>query len=55
MRILLIKPKHIGDTLILTPTIVAIKQAYPEAEIWVVVRAAAAKASWRDARRLIAS
>jgi heptosyltransferase-3 len=38
MRILLIKPKHIGDTLILTPTIVAIKAAYPEAEIWVLVR-----------------
>lgn len=38
MRILLIKPKHIGDTLILTPTIAAIKRAYPAAEIWVVVR-----------------
>ena len=39
MRILLIKPKHIGDTLILTPTIAAIRQAYPGAEIWVLVRA----------------
>jgi heptosyltransferase-3 len=38
MRILLIKPKQIGDSLILTPTIVAIKRAHPEAEIWVVVR-----------------
>jgi len=38
MRILLIKPKQIGDSLILTPTITAIKQAHPEAEIWVVVR-----------------
>jgi heptosyltransferase-3 len=38
MRILLIKPKHIGDTLILTPTIAAIKRAHPDAEIWVVVR-----------------
>ncbi len=38
MRILLIKPKQIGDSLILTPTITAIRQAYPEAEIWVVVR-----------------
>ena len=38
MRILLIKPKQIGDSLILTPTIVAIRQAHPEAEIWVVVR-----------------
>jgi len=38
MRILLIKPKHIGDTLILTSTITAIKQTHPEAEIWVMVR-----------------
>ncbi len=38
MRILLIKPKQIGDSLILTPTITAIKQKYPEAEIWVVIR-----------------
>jgi len=38
MRILLIKPKQIGDSLILTPTIAAIKQVHPEAEIWVVVR-----------------
>ena len=38
MRILLIKPKQIGDSLILTPTITAIKRAHPEAEIWVVVR-----------------
>ena len=38
MRILLIKPKHIGDSLLLTPTIVALKRAGPDAEIWVVVR-----------------
>jgi heptosyltransferase-3 len=38
MRILLIKPKHIGDSLLLTPTIAALKQARPDAEIWVVVR-----------------
>jgi heptosyltransferase-3 len=38
MRLLLIKPKQIGDSLILTPTLAAIKQAHPEAEIWVVVR-----------------
>lgn len=38
MRILFIKPKEIGDSLILTPTIRATKQLYPEAEIWVVVR-----------------
>jgi heptosyltransferase-3 len=39
MRILLIKPKHIGDTLLLTPTIRGIRLAHPDAEIWVVVRA----------------
>jgi len=38
MRILLIKPKQIGDSLILTPTITAIKRAHPDAEIWVMVR-----------------
>jgi heptosyltransferase-3 len=38
MRLLLIKPKHIGDTLLLTPTIAAIKSRYPDAEIGVVVR-----------------
>jgi heptosyltransferase-3 len=38
MRILLIKPKHIGDSLLLTPAIVALKRARPDAEIWVVVR-----------------
>jgi heptosyltransferase-3 len=38
MRVLLIKPKHIGDMLILTPTIVAIRRAHPAAEIWVMVR-----------------
>ena len=38
MRILLIKPKQIGDSLILTPTITTLKKKYPEAEIWIVVR-----------------
>lgn len=38
MRILFIKPKEIGDSLILTPTIQATKQLHPHAEIWVVVR-----------------
>lgn len=37
-RVLLVKLKHIGDALILTPTIVAIRNSYPQAEIWVVVR-----------------
>ncbi len=38
MRILVIKPKHIGDTLILTPTLTAIHQNYPSVRISVVVR-----------------
>jgi heptosyltransferase-3 len=38
MRILFIKPKQIGDSLILTPTLTAVRQAHPEAEIWVMVR-----------------
>jgi heptosyltransferase III len=38
MRTLLIKPKQIGDSLVLTPTIRAIKQVHPEAEIWVLIR-----------------
>jgi heptosyltransferase-3 len=38
MRILFIKLRHIGDSLLLTPTIVATKQKYPHAEIWVLVR-----------------
>jgi heptosyltransferase III len=38
VRILFIKPKHIGDSLILTPTIAATKRKHPQAEIWVVVR-----------------
>jgi len=38
MRILFIKLRHIGDALLLTPTIVATKKKFPEAEIWVVVR-----------------
>ncbi|MGI8965191.1 MAG: glycosyltransferase family 9 protein [Limisphaerales bacterium] len=38
MRILFVKPKHIGDGLMLTPTLTATRAAYPDAEIWVVVR-----------------
>jgi len=38
MRILFIKLRHIGDALLLTPTIVATKQKFPQAEIWVLVR-----------------
>ena len=38
MRILFIKLRHIGDSLLLTPTIAATKQKFPEAEIWVLVR-----------------
>jgi heptosyltransferase-3 len=38
MRILFIKLRHIGDSLLLTPTIIATKQKFPHAEIWVLVR-----------------
>ena len=38
MRILLTKLKHIGDALLMTPTICAIRAQYPDAEIVVVVR-----------------
>lgn len=38
MRLLFIKLKHIGDALLLTPTLTAARTAYPAAEIWVVVR-----------------
>lgn len=38
MRILLTKLKHIGDALLMTPTIGAIRANYPDAEIVVVVR-----------------
>lgn len=38
MRILLIKLRHIGDALLLTPTVVAVRRAYPQAQIWVLVR-----------------
>lgn len=38
MRLLFIKPKHIGDALLLTPVLAAAKQAFPKASIWVVVR-----------------
>jgi heptosyltransferase-3 len=38
LRILLIKPKQIGDTILLTPTLSGIRQAYPDAEIWVLIR-----------------
>ena len=38
MRILFIKLRHIGDSLLLTPTIVATKAKFPDAKIWVLVR-----------------
>ena len=38
MRILLIKVKHIGDTLLMTPTAAAIQAAYPAARISALVR-----------------
>lgn len=38
MRLLFVKLRHIGDALLLTPTLAAVKRAMPKAEIWVVVR-----------------
>jgi len=38
MRILFTKLRHIGDNLLITPILVATRQKFPEAEIWVVVR-----------------
>jgi heptosyltransferase-3 len=38
MRILFTKLLHIGDNLLLTPTLVATKEKFPQAEIWVAVR-----------------
>lgn len=38
MRILFIKLKHIGDALLMTPTLMAVRKALPDTEIWVVVR-----------------
>ncbi len=38
LRLLLVKLKHIGDALLLTATVSAIRTRYPNAEIWVVVR-----------------
>ncbi|MBL68070.1 MAG: hypothetical protein CMO74_09515 [Verrucomicrobiales bacterium] len=37
-RLLFVKLKHIGDALLLTPTLVATRREYSDAEIWVVVR-----------------
>lgn len=38
MRLLFIKLKHIGDSLLLTPTLTAVRAQHPDAKIWVVVR-----------------
>lgn len=38
MRLLFVKLKHIGDALLLTPTLTAARASYPQARIWVVVR-----------------
>lgn len=38
MKLLFVKPKQIGDSLILTPTLAAARKAYPDAEIWVLTR-----------------
>jgi ADP-heptose:LPS heptosyltransferase len=38
LRLLFVKLKHIGDALLLTPTLVAVQRAYPNAQNCVVVR-----------------
>lgn len=38
MRILFTKLRHIGDNLLVTPIIMATRQKYPDAEIWMAVR-----------------
>jgi heptosyltransferase-3 len=38
MRLLFVKLKHIGDALIMTPMLTAVRRQYPQAQIWVVVR-----------------
>lgn len=38
VRLLFIKLRHIGDALIMTPTLMATRKRFPDAEIWVVVR-----------------
>ncbi len=38
MRLLFVKLKHIGDALLLTPTLQAVRKFHPKSEIWVVVR-----------------
>ena len=38
LRLLFIKLKHIGDALIMTPMLTAVRKKYPESEIHVVVR-----------------
>jgi heptosyltransferase III len=38
LRLLFVKLKHIGDTLLLTPTLMAVRAHHPRAEIWVAVR-----------------
>ena len=38
MRLLFVKLKHIGDALLLSATLDAVRLAHPTAEIWVVVR-----------------
>lgn len=39
MRLLFLKTKNIGDALIMTPTLTAVREQHPQAEITVVVRA----------------
>jgi len=53
MRLLFVKLKHIGIRCF-SPNLAAVKEAYPDAEIWVVVRKSC-EASLPDARPLTGS
>ena len=57
MRLLFIKLKHIGDLLLLSPTLAGVKAAHPDATIWVVARKGTGYLSWvshKEGYRLIA-
>ena len=38
LKLLFVKLKHIGDALIMTPALMAVRAHFPKSEIWVVVR-----------------
>jgi heptosyltransferase-2 len=50
MRILLVQTSFLGDTVLSTPVIAALKELYPEAELWMMTTPAAALLVKRDPR-----